>query len=61
MAAQSDYLNLFHRINLAHCAMLRARENLLDGDRFYSEYMTARSWTKYRCIITKEYSSVDYS
>ena len=60
MSTTTTSLNLFHRINLANCAMLRARENLLDGNRFYSEYMTARSWTKYKCIITKEYSSVDY-
>lgn len=61
MSAGSDCLNLFDRINLANCAMIRARENVLDGDRFYSEYMTARSWTKYRCIITKEYSCIDHN
>jgi hypothetical protein len=61
MAALSNHLDLFDRINLANCAMLRARQNVLDNDRFYSEYMTAKLWTKYRCTITKDYSYVDYN
>lgn len=61
MSAQSDYLDLFDRINLANCAMERARQNVFDQDRFYGEYKTARFWTKYRCMITKDYSYVDYT
>lgn len=60
MSASNDYLSLFDRINLAECAMRRAQNNVLDQDRFLSEYKTAKFWTRYRCIITKEYSYVDY-
>jgi len=61
MAAQSDCLDLFDRINLANCAMARARINVLNHERFCSEYKTAKFWTRYRCIITKDYSYVDYN
>jgi hypothetical protein len=60
MSALSDHLDLFNRINIANCAMIRARQNVLDHNRFYAEYMTARLWTKYKCMITKDYSYVDY-
>jgi hypothetical protein len=60
MPALSDYLSLFDRINLADCAMRRAQQHILDNDRFISEYKTAKFWTRYRCMITKEFSYVDY-
>lgn len=59
MSAAADYLSLFDRINLADCAMRRAQHHVLDQDRFMSEYKTAKFWTRYRCMITKEFSYVD--
>ena len=59
MSLYLDELTLFDRINLAACAMRRASANTLDGDRFHREYITARAWNKYKCVITKTYSYVD--
>ena len=60
MSAATDSITLFDRINLARCAMERANYHLLDEQRFTSEYYTARSWTKYKCIISSTYQLVDY-
>lgn len=59
MAAFTDDINLFDRINLAACAMRRAKEQVFDEQRFYREYKTARAWNKYKCVITTNYSYVD--
>jgi hypothetical protein len=59
MAAFNDNINLFDRINLANCAMRRAQANVIDEQRFYGEYGTARMWNKYKCVITTNYSYVD--
>ncbi len=59
MAAFNDNINLFDRINLANCAMRRAQANVIDEQRFYGEYRTARMWNKYKCVITTNYSYVD--
>ena len=59
MPLESGGLTLFDRINIANCAMRRANENVMDGDRFTDEYYTAKFWTRYRCIITKTCSYVD--
>jgi hypothetical protein len=59
MAATSDCLTIFDRINLANCARERAIANVLDNDRFYGEYTTARHWIKYRCAITPDFSYVE--
>lgn len=45
---RSRVLDLFDRINLARCAMDRAKQNLDNNDRFTGEYMTARLWNGYR-------------
>lgn len=41
-----DYLLLFGQINLARCAAERAQTiaGICDGDRFASEYDTAKLW-----------------
>jgi hypothetical protein len=54
MSTATDCLTLFDRIHIANCAVRRAEMNLYDTDRFHGEYLTARTWTKYRCYITKE-------
>ena len=59
MSAVTDEINLFDRINLAACAVRRAQANVLDEQRFNSEYNSARMWNKYKCVITKQYSYVD--
>jgi len=59
MSAYTDDINLFDRINLAACAVRRAQANILDEQRFNSEYTSARMWNKYKCVITKHYSYVD--
>jgi len=45
-------LNLFDRINIAHCATKRAYQNIVDEHRFHGEFCTARAWNKYKCYIT---------
>jgi len=59
MSLYLDELTLFDRINLAACAMRRAQDNTCDEQRFHREYKSARSWNKYKCVITKTYSYVD--
>ena len=54
-----EELTLFDRINLANCAMERAKQNALDTDRFHGEFTTARNWTKYKCYISKTVSFVE--
>jgi hypothetical protein len=45
-------LNMFDRINIAHCAVQRANENFNNEHRFHGEFCTARAWNKYKCYIT---------
>jgi len=52
-------LTIFDRINLANCARERAIANVLDNERFHSEFITARRWIKYRCSISSDYSYVE--
>ena len=59
MAAISDCLTIFDRINLANCARERAIAHVLDAERFEGEYTTARHWIKYRCAITPDYRYVE--
>ena len=59
MAAYTDYLNMFDRINLADCAKRRASSNVLDEARFNGEYDTARLWMKYRLIKTTNCSYIE--
>ena len=54
-----DELTFFDRLNLANCAMQRAKMHTVDVDRFHGEYTTARHWTKYKCYITKTVSFVE--
>lgn len=54
-----DSLTLFQRINLANCAMERAHQNVFDDARFHSEYNTARTWSKYKCVILKQIQYVE--
>ena len=54
-----DSLTLFQRINIANCAMQRANEYVFDEARFNGEYKTARTWSKYKCIITKQVQYVE--
>ena len=61
MSAYTNSLDFFDRINLAACAMRRAQANVLDEQRFNGEFKTARLWNKYKCVITKTYSYVDYN
>ena len=60
MTDYSDGITLFDRINLANCAMQRARQGWIDTERFNGEYITARAWTKYRCYISKAHQFVEY-
>jgi hypothetical protein len=59
MAAVTDSLQLFDRINLAACAAKRAQINVSNVDRFTDEYMSARLWTKYKCSISTTISFVE--
>jgi|31_taG_2_1085359.scaffolds.fasta_scaffold71076_1 hypothetical protein len=59
MAATSDCLTIFDRINIANCAKQRAIANVRDNDRFHAEYITARRWIKYRCVNTPDFSYVE--
>ena len=59
MALFLDELTLFDRINLASCAQRRAEMNVINDDRFTSEFKTAKMWTKYKCYITKTVSFVE--
>jgi hypothetical protein len=59
MALFLDELTLFDRINLASCAQRRAEMNVINDDRFTSEFKTAKMWTKYRCVITTHSSYID--
>ena len=47
-----NYISMFDRINLAQCAIKRAREYCGDEQRFHGEFCTARAWNKYKCYIT---------
>jgi hypothetical protein len=60
MSAQNDCLTLFDRLHIASCAARRAEMNVLNTDRFKGEYLTARTWSRYRCYISKECTFVDY-
>ena len=51
-----EVLSLFDRINLAHCAMQRAQENVCN-ERFHEEYETARMWHRNNCYIRTTYTS----
>lgn len=51
-----EVLSLFDRINLAHCAMQRAQENVFN-ERFDEEYETARMWHRNNCYIRTTYTS----
>jgi hypothetical protein len=45
-----DSIDLFDRVNLAHCAMRRARSHVFgNDDTFRSEIETCRLWNNYRC------------
>jgi hypothetical protein len=44
-------LSLFDRVNIANCAAQRARNNLMNDDRFTGEFQTVKCWTNYRCYI----------
>jgi len=57
MYSSPDVLSLFDRINLAHCAMERAKQNVLSSDRFIDEYETARMWHRNNCYIRTTYTS----
>lgn len=48
LISRPPYLDLFDRINLARCAVDRAKQNLANGDRFEGEYMTTKLWNGYR-------------
>jgi len=54
-----DHLNFFDRINIAHCAIERARNYVGNQDRFNGEYSTAKMWSRYRCYITRNYSYIE--
>jgi hypothetical protein len=54
-----EELTFFDRLNIANCAMQRAKLHPVDPDRFHGEYTTARQWTKYKCYITKTVSFVE--
>lgn len=43
-----DCLTLFDRINIANCAMKRAKQHSHDGKRFHDEYETAKVWMEHR-------------
>jgi hypothetical protein len=47
-----SYIMLFDQINIAHCAAKRAKDSILEGDRFNREYDTARMWAtkKVACL-----------
>ena len=46
-------LSLFDRVNIANCAVERARQHLLNDERFDGEFQTVKLWTKYHCYISK--------
>lgn len=52
-------LTFFDRLNLATCAMERAKLNSSNQERFLGEYTTARHWSKYKCYISKTVSFVE--
>jgi hypothetical protein len=52
MSIATDSLTLFDRIHIASCAVRRAEMYVCDSDRFHGEYLTARTWSKYRCYIS---------
>ena len=54
-----EELTFFDRLNIANCAMQRAKLHPVDPERFIGEYTTARQWTKYKCYITKTVSFVE--
>jgi hypothetical protein len=57
MSNYPDVLSLFDRINLAACAVKRAKANVTNNERFYSEYETARMWHRNNCYIRTTYTS----
>ncbi len=54
-----EELTFFDRLNIANCAMQRAKLHPVNQERFIGEYNTARQWTKYKCYITKTVSFVE--
>ena len=44
-------LGLFERINIANCAIMRAKQHVSSNDRFIDEYETARMWHRNNCYI----------
>lgn len=52
-------LDLFERINVARCAVERAKQNLTDTQRFQGEFETAKMWTRYKCYISTRCSFVE--
>jgi len=52
-------LSLFDRINVARCAVERAKNNCFDCDRFVDEFATAKMWTRYKCYISTTLSFVE--
>ncbi len=56
MSNYPDVLSLFDRINLAKCAMERAKQSVL-SERFHDEYETARMWHRNNCYIRTTYTS----
>jgi hypothetical protein len=54
MSDLNEGLTLFDRIQIANCAVRRAEMNVCNNERFHGEFLTARTWSKYRCYITKE-------
>jgi len=54
-----EELTFFDRLNLATCAMQRAKLHTGNEHRFRDEYTTARHWTKYKCYISKSLSFVE--
>lgn len=57
MSTFPDVLSLFNRINLAQCAMERAKQNVVSAERFIDEYETARMWHRNNCYIRTTYTS----
>jgi hypothetical protein len=56
MYTSPNILSLFDRINLANCAMMRAKQHVL-SNRFDDEYETARMWHRNNCYIRTTYTS----
>ena len=59
MQATESNLSLFDRNNIAACAIERARQNVLNAERFSGEYTTVKMWTRYKCYISTTISYVE--